>query len=69
MGHFEAAAEIHERCKVPLLLAESLLDWADAIDLYQVAGPRSDELRRWSAETLAGRKAGLLEHRVKLVAR
>ncbi len=69
MGHFEAAAEIHERRKVPLLLAESLLDWADAIDRHQVAGPRSAELRRWSAETLAGRKAGLLEHRAKLVAR
>jgi hypothetical protein len=69
MGHFEAAAEIHERRKVPLLLAESLLDWADAIDRYQVAGPPSEEIRRWSAETLAGRKAGLLEHRVKLVTR
>ena len=62
--HFQAAAEIHERCGVPLLLAESLLDWADAIDPSQGAGPRPDELRRWSAQVLAGRGARLLEHRV-----
>ena len=62
--HFQAAAEIHERCGAPLLLAESLLDWADAIDRTQGAGPRPDELRRWSAQVLAGRGASLLEHRV-----
>ena len=62
--HFQAAAEIHERCGAPLLLAESLLDWADAIDHTQGAGPRPDELRRWSAQALAGRGASLLEHRV-----
>ena len=62
--HFQAAAEIHERCGAPLLLAESLLDWADAIDPTQGAGPRPDELRRWSAQVLAGRGASLLEHRV-----
>jgi tetratricopeptide (TPR) repeat protein len=63
-AHFEASAEVHERCGVPLLLAESLLDWADAIDRTQIAGPRPEELRRWSAQALAGRGAGLLEHRV-----
>jgi len=63
-AHFEAAAEVHERSGVPLLLAESLLDWADAIDRTQIAGPRPDELRRWSAQALAGRGAMLLEHRV-----
>jgi class 3 adenylate cyclase len=63
-AHFEASAEVHERCGAPLLLAESLLDWADAIDRTQIAGPRPDELRRWSAQTLAGRGASLLEHRV-----
>ncbi len=67
MAHFEAAAEVHERCKVPLHLAESLLDWADAIDRFGDAGTRSEELRHWSAETLARRGAGLLEHRAKLV--
>jgi class 3 adenylate cyclase len=69
MVHFEAAAEVHERCKVPLLLAESLLDWADVIDRHQVSGPRPEELRLRSAETIAGRGAGLLDHRVKLVTR
>ena len=67
--HFEAAAEVHERCQVPLLLAESLLDWADAIDRGQVTGPRPEQLRLKSAETIAGRGAGLLDHRVKLVTR
>ena len=63
-AHFEASVEVHERCGAPLLLAESLLDWADAIDRTQIAGPRPDELRRWSARALAGRGAMLLEHRV-----
>jgi class 3 adenylate cyclase/tetratricopeptide (TPR) repeat protein len=63
MAHFEAAAEIHERRKVPLLLAESLLDWADAIDRNGATGTSAPELRRWAAETLSGREAGLLEDR------
>jgi class 3 adenylate cyclase len=63
-AHFEASAEVHERCGAPLLLAESLLDWADEIDRTQIAGPQPDELRRWSAQALAGRGASLLEHRV-----
>ena len=63
-AHFEASAEVHERCGVPLLLAESLLDWADLIDRAQIAGPRPDQLRRWAARALAGRGAMLLEHRV-----
>jgi hypothetical protein len=67
MEHFEAAAAIHERCQVPLLLAESLLDWADAIDRGQMAGLRPEELRRRSADALAGREARLLETRVRLV--
>ena len=69
MEHFEAAAAIHERCQVPLLLAESLLDWADAIDRGQMAGLRPEELRRRSADALAGREARLLETRVGLVTR
>jgi class 3 adenylate cyclase len=63
-AHFEASAEVHERCGVPLLLAESLLDWADLIDRTQIAGPRPDQLRRWAAQALAGRGAMLLENRV-----
>jgi hypothetical protein len=63
-AHFEASAEVHERCGVPLLLAESLLDWADLIDRTQIAGPRPDQLRRWAARALAGRGAMLLENRV-----
>lgn len=68
-AHFAAAAELHERRKVPLLLAESLLDWADAIDRGQAAGPRPEALRGRSAGTLAGRPAGRLEQRVRLVTR
>ncbi|HSS87956.1 MAG TPA: hypothetical protein VLL69_01455 [Streptosporangiaceae bacterium] len=49
---------------MPLLLAESLLDWADLIDRTHIAGPRSDQLRRWAAQALAGRGAMLLEKRV-----
>jgi hypothetical protein len=67
MEHFEAAAVIHERRQVPLLLAESLLDWADVIDRDQMAGFRPEELRRRSADALAGREARLLENRAKLV--
>jgi hypothetical protein len=67
MAHFEAAAEIHERRKVPLLLAESLLDWADVIDGTGATGTSSAELRRRAAETLSGRGAWLLEDRAKLV--
>ena len=67
MEHFEAAAVIHERCQVPLLLAESLLDWADVIDRDQMAGFRPEELRCRSADALAGREARLLENRAKLV--
>jgi len=66
-AHFAAAAELHERRKVPLLLAESLLDWADAVDRGQSAGPRPEALRGRAAGTLAGRPAGRLEQRVRLV--
>lgn len=68
-AHFAAAAELHERRKVPLLLAESLLDWADAIDRGQASGPRPEALRGRSAGTLAGRPAAELERRVRLVTR
>jgi hypothetical protein len=57
-------AQVHERCGVPLLVAVSLLDWADLIDRTQIAGPRPDQLRRWAAQALAGRGAVLLENRV-----
>ena len=63
------AAELHERRKVPLMLAESLLDWADAIDRGQAAGPRPEALRGRSAGTLAGRPAARLEQRVRQVTR
>jgi hypothetical protein len=67
--HFEAAAELHERRQVPLLLAESMLDWADAIDRNQARGPGSEKLRRRSAEALADRGAELLNSRIGLVTR
>ena len=67
MEHFEAAAATHERCQVPLLLAESLLDWADAIDRDQVAGLHPEKLRRRSCDALAGHEARLLENRARLV--
>ena len=68
-AHFAAAAELHERRKVPLLLTESLLDWADAIDRGQAAGPRPEALRGRAAGTLAGRPARWLERRVRPVTR
>jgi len=67
--HFEAAAEVHEACGVPLLLAESLLDWADLIDRTGSDRPRSGDLRRWSAQVIDGRGAVLLERRLGLVNR
>ena len=66
-AHFAAAAELHERRGVPLLLAESLLDWADAIDRGQAgrappggaAGPVGGDAGR-------AEQAGQLEQRVRL---
>lgn len=69
VAHFQAAAAIHERRGVPLLLAESLLDWADTISHSQGASPSAQELRRRSAQILTGRAPGLLEQRVKSVTR
>ncbi|MGA5762225.1 ATP-binding protein [Nonomuraea bangladeshensis] len=63
--HFEAAAEVHERREVPLMLAESLLDWADLLDGGQVSGPRPADLRRWCSSLLAGRGALLLDRRLR----
>ncbi|WP_043621955.1 ATP-binding protein [Nonomuraea candida] len=63
-GHFEAAAEVHERRGVPLMLAESLLDWADLLDAGEVDGPGPADLRRWCATLLAGRGALLLDRRL-----
>ncbi|MFD0691639.1 ATP-binding protein [Actinomadura fibrosa] len=60
--HFEAAAAVHERCGIPLLTAESLLDWADlaAHDPRMSIPPRLHEHCR---ELIAGRGATLLEDR------
>ncbi|MFG6197416.1 ATP-binding protein [Nonomuraea sp. JJY05] len=63
--HFEAAAEVHERRGVPLMLAESLLDWADLLDEGEVSGPKPADLRKWCASLLAGRGAILLERRLR----
>lgn len=63
--HFEAAAEVHERREVPLMLAESLLDWADLLDAGQVSGPKPADLREWCASLLSGRGALLLERRLR----
>ncbi|MEV4370930.1 AAA family ATPase [Nonomuraea sp. NPDC049637] len=62
--HFEAAAEVHERSGVPLMLAESLLDWADLLDTADVGGPRPAALREWCASLLPGRGALLLDRRL-----
>ncbi|MFG1701090.1 ATP-binding protein [Nonomuraea sp. NPDC049309] len=64
-GHFEAAAEVHERRGVPLMLAESLLDWADLLDTGEVDGPKAADLRGWCRTLLAGRGALLLERRAR----
>ncbi|MEV4581212.1 AAA family ATPase [Nonomuraea jabiensis] len=63
--HFEAAAEMHERRGVPLMLAESLLDWADLLDGGEVSGPKPADLRKWAASLLPGRGAILLERRLR----
>ncbi len=68
-AHFAAAAELHERRKVPLLLAESLLDWADAIDRGQAAGPRRRRCGAGRRGRWPGEPAGRLEQRVRLVTR
>ncbi|GAA3562633.1 AAA family ATPase [Nonomuraea rosea] len=62
--HFEAAAEVHERRGVPLMLAESLLDWADLLETGGVSGPKPADLREWCASLLSGRGALLLERRL-----
>ncbi|MEV4170309.1 AAA family ATPase [Nonomuraea sp. NPDC049709] len=62
--HFEAAAEVHERRAVPLMLAESLLDWADLLDAGGVGGPKPADLREWCRSLLAGRGALLLDRRL-----
>jgi class 3 adenylate cyclase/tetratricopeptide (TPR) repeat protein len=61
--HFEAAAEVHERRGVPLMLAESLLDWADLLDEGDLGGPKPADLREWCRSLLAGRGALLLDRR------
>ncbi|MET7331395.1 AAA family ATPase [Nonomuraea sp. NPDC005650] len=63
--HFEAAAEVHERRGVPLMLAESLLDWADLLEGGEVSGPKPADLRKWGASLLPGRGAVLLERRLR----
>ncbi|MEV5495496.1 hypothetical protein AB0M50_08830 [Nonomuraea fuscirosea] len=62
--HFEAAAEVHERQGVPLMLAESLLDWAALLESGEVPGPKAADLRGWCRTLLAGRGALLLERRL-----
>ncbi|MFB9471828.1 AAA family ATPase [Nonomuraea salmonea] len=62
-GHFEAAAEVHERRGVPLMLAESLLDWADLLDESDLDGPKPSDLRTWCRTLLSGRGALLLDRR------
>jgi class 3 adenylate cyclase len=68
-AHFEAAAAVHRRAGVPLLLAESLLDWAELIDRGTVAGPDAAGLRDQARASVADRGAVLLERRLELVRR
>ncbi|MEU5880480.1 AAA family ATPase [Spirillospora sp. NPDC047279] len=67
--HFASAAEVHERCGAPLLMAESLLDWADLAERGGVTrrgetAPDPDGLRRRAVELVAGRGAVLLDDRL-----
>ncbi len=55
---------MHERQGVPLMLAESLLDWAVLLDSGAVSGPKPADLRGWCRTLLAGRGALLLERRL-----
>jgi sugar phosphate isomerase/epimerase len=64
MDHFAAAARVHERCGAPLLMAESLLDWADFIEETRPGGADPARLRRQCADLLAGHGAVLLERRL-----
>jgi hypothetical protein len=64
MDHFEAAARVHERCGAPLLMAESLLDWARFADETGAGGPDPAGLRRRCADLLSGHGAVLLERRL-----
>jgi class 3 adenylate cyclase len=68
-AHFEAAAAVHERRGVPLLLAESLIDWAGLIDQGRVAGPPAARVRDRARVAASGKGAVLLERRLKLVSR
>lgn len=63
--HFAAAAEIHRAREVPLLLAESLLDWADLLDTTPLPGPTPASLRAQAATALTNRGALLLERRLR----
>ncbi|MFG1997570.1 ATP-binding protein [Spirillospora sp. NPDC048911] len=68
--HFAAAAEVHGHCGAPLLMAESLLDWADLVERGDTAGhtepvPSATDLRKRSAGLIAGRGAVLLERRLE----
>ncbi|MEV5407242.1 AAA family ATPase [Thermopolyspora sp. NPDC052614] len=62
--HFASAAEVHRRRDVPLLLAESLLDWADLLDDTPCPGPAPDTLRAQAAAAITNRGALLLERRL-----
>jgi class 3 adenylate cyclase len=64
IDHFAAAARVHERCGAPLLMAESLLDWARFVDETRAGGPDPAVLRRRCAELLNGHGAVLLERRL-----
>lgn len=64
VDHFAAAARVHERCGAPLLMAESLLDWAHFAAEKGAGGPDPADLRRRSADLLTGRGAVLLERRL-----
>ncbi|HEU5159419.1 MAG TPA: AAA family ATPase [Streptosporangiaceae bacterium] len=64
IDHFAAAARVHERCGAPLLMAESLLDWALLMDRTRADGPDPAALRRRCADVLNGYGALLLERRL-----
>jgi hypothetical protein len=67
-AHFASAAEIHERRGVPLLLAESLIDWAELLDGAGTgaAGREAAALRERARAAISDRGVVLLDRRLEL---
>ena len=64
LGHFAAAASCHERAGTPLLLAESVLDWAELLRATGSPDHAVDNVRQRARDALAGRRARALTARL-----